>query len=60
MRRAAIVVVTLLAVAFAAFVWPTMYRYEHGAFFSTEGSSLIRINRFTGKVQAATEGGWLP
>jgi hypothetical protein len=38
------------AVLFVAFVWPTPYRYEHA------GSTLIRVNRFTGKAHRVWDG----
>jgi hypothetical protein len=52
---------TLAILAFGAFVWPTLYRYEHSALAGGDGSQyLVRINRFTGSGQVFTVGGWLP
>ena len=40
---------------FCWFVWPTPYIY------STYGNGGVgRVNRFTGKLELATEQGWLP
>jgi hypothetical protein len=44
----------LLAVAvsllWGAFVWPTLYRYDH---YTAEGTTVpLRINRLTGRVEA--------
>jgi len=44
----------LLVVAFAYFVWPTPWRYEHRG---TE-NSLVRINRLTDEVQILILDGW--
>jgi hypothetical protein len=57
MRRrvytAALVVATL---AFLAFVWPTLYRYDRMA---VEGNNLpVRINRFTGATEFLLPSGW--
>lgn len=44
-----------LALAFGAFVWPTMYRYDH----TTNGvgmSLLVRTNRFTGSSEVLWPG----
>jgi hypothetical protein len=50
----------LLAVMFAAFVWPTLYRYEHGSGLGGDDQHLIRINRITGKGQIFQAGEWIP
>src|SRR5436190_19311092 len=49
-------VVGVLAVAFAAFVWPTPYEIWHGG----PGRSIhYRRNRFTGDIQRLEDGaGW--
>lgn len=49
------VVTVLVVMAFAAFVWPTRYRYEHA------GSSqrLVRIDRITGGVEYLSDKGWV-
>jgi len=46
-----IIVLTIL-VLFAAFVWPTIYRYDrfHG--------TVVRINRFTGASEVLSGYGW--
>ena len=46
-----IIVLTIL-VLFAAFVWPTLYRYER--FLNTTA----RINRLTGSADILTYSGW--
>jgi hypothetical protein len=46
-----IIVLTIL-VLFAAFVWPTIYRYDR--FFQT----VVRTNRFSGESEALTPNGW--
>lgn len=43
------VAVGLLALLFAATVWPTLYRYEHTS-WGPAPDILVRINRFTGAV----------
>lgn len=43
-------------IAFALFVWPTMYKeYKQG---SGSYSSIVRVNRFTGHTQCLTGDGW--
>lgn len=58
MKRALRIGLGLLALALAAFVWPTMYRYEHGAIGNGTGDWLIRINRITGEAQVFTGAQW--
>jgi hypothetical protein len=53
-RRARILAIGAILL-FLAFVWPTMYRYEH-----VEGEALIRINRFTGSAELLGLAGWTP
>ena len=46
-----------VALAFATFVWPTSFRYDHIQMGG--GSSYpVRINRFTQKVDILMAGGW--
>lgn len=52
------VVVLLVCLAFAAFVWPTRYRYDH----VTLGQDVypVRIDRFTGRGEMLVPGhGWM-
>ncbi len=57
------VAVGLLALLFAATVWPTLYRYEHTS-WGLAPDILVRINRFTGSVdyldliEPLNPGGW--
>ena len=44
----------VLAIAFMIFVFPTRYRYERTP------ERLVRIDRFSGEVEALTETGWRP
>ena len=52
-------ILALLAAAYAAYVWPTMYRYDH---LTTEGNTYpVRINRITGDADMLVpDEGWLP
>lgn len=43
----------VLAVLFLAYVWPTLYKYDH------LGQIPVRTNRFTGAVERLTLDGWL-
>jgi hypothetical protein len=53
-----LVLLALLA-AFVAYVWPTMYRYDH---LSTDGSTYpVRINRLNGDSDMLVpDEGWVP
>ena len=54
MRRPVALGLAVLALAFAAFAWPTLFRYDH------DGDKLIRINRVTGKAwQYLPPGLWM-
>lgn len=55
-RRIPILVVggAIVASAFGAFVWPTLYRYDH------MGSTVVRIHRVTGQAFLLSREGWLP
>jgi len=52
---AIVIVIGILAVT----VWPTLYRYDHANFGG--GDVLVRIHRFSGKVEALAGGttGWV-
>lgn len=53
------VLLLALLAAFAAFVWPTRWRYDH----MTMDSDLVpvRIDRFTGNAEMLVpDSGWLP
>jgi hypothetical protein len=53
------VVVLVLGLVFAAFVWPGRFRYEQGTMFGRP--ALIRIDRITGDASYLSErAGWLP
>lgn len=49
-----IISITILTIVIfiAAFVWPTMYRYDR--FYKT----VVRTNRFTGNAEMLTTEGW--
>jgi hypothetical protein len=50
--------VVLAVTVFAAFVWPTPYRYDH--LQAGVWPLLIRVNRFTGQVEQWTnKRGWV-
>jgi hypothetical protein len=46
-------VIVVIAILFGVFVWPTRYRYDHVA-----RGWLIRIDRFTSRVEILRNGGW--
>lgn len=50
-------ILVVIVVMFASFVWPTLYRYDH----LTLGDSRVpvRINRFTGNAQLLYVYGWV-
>jgi len=56
LRHTVIASIILVAIAFAAFVWPTPFRYEK----LQRGNStvLVRMNRFTGVAEYLTTTGW--
>jgi len=43
--------------AFGIFIWPTRYRYDHSDF--TGKSVMVRIDRFSGTVEALSGNGWV-
>ncbi len=55
MRRTLMAVAVAVASLFAAFVWPTQWRYERVG----QSSTLVRINRLNDRVQALRSGGWV-
>jgi hypothetical protein len=48
------VLFALLAAAFAYWVWPTPWRYDHW-----EGGGAIRTHRVTGRMQVLRDSGWV-
>jgi hypothetical protein len=52
-------VLLLVFLAFAAFVWPTLYRYDH---VTVDGDTYpVRIHRVTGHADMLVpEEGWVP
>ena len=46
-------IITVLVILFAIYVWPTPYRY--GLFYKEYP---LRIHRITGEVERWTPGGW--
>ncbi|MCC6350441.1 MAG: hypothetical protein IT347_12710 [Candidatus Eisenbacteria bacterium] len=52
-------VLLLLIAAFAAFVWPTRWRYDH---MTVDGDFVpVRIDRFTGDADMLVpDSGWIP
>lgn len=67
-RVSLLVAVSLLAIAFASFVWPTQWRYEttsvrNNRFAPEMGTrpALVRVNRFTGMAEYLDDRfGWIP
>ena len=59
MMRRFLLLLFLISLVFAAFVWPSRWRYDH---ISVDGDSyLVRINRFTGHADILVpETGWIP
>ena len=58
-RRLLPALLILAAIVFAAFVWPTVYRYEKITVNSD--TCLVRIHRFTGHADILVpEQGWVP
>lgn len=62
LRTVALLVGALGAVLFAAFVWPTQYKYMVVRY--AEGpvgtrTVTARISRFSGKIEYLTDVGWL-
>jgi hypothetical protein len=53
-KRIALVVGGLPALAFAAFVWPTLYRYRQ------MDDLPVRENRITGSMEYRLDDRWLP
>lgn len=47
-------IMALIIFALLLLLWLTPYRYEHA------GARLIRIHRFSGKVDRLSHGGWRP
>jgi hypothetical protein len=57
------IAITIAALLFAWLVWPTMYRYDHvphpSKYANISGAtSLVRINRITGKVSRWYGSSW--
>jgi len=51
------ILLSLVVILFAAFVWPTAYRYFPMS--SSEIKTTARINRFTGHAEVLTLTGWV-
>jgi hypothetical protein len=47
----------LAGLLFAAFVWPTLYRYER-YYYGYNSSTIVRINRITGTAEFLSTSGW--
>jgi hypothetical protein len=56
-RKIVAIVALILLAFFAAFVWPTIYRYDQATFVGNQ-KALVRTNRFTGNSQVMTPYGW--
>jgi hypothetical protein len=58
-RLFVVAAIVFAIVALVAFVWPTLYRYDH---LSTEGSTYpVRINRINGDADMLVpDEGWVP
>ena len=59
MMRRFFLLLLLIALALATFVWPSRWRYDH---ITVDGDNyLVRINRFTGHADILMpETGWIP
>lgn len=50
LKRLVSIAAILMVLSLGAFVWPTLYRYDH---YTADGTTVpIRMNRLTGKVEA--------
>lgn len=60
MKSAGWVLLGMLIVLLAVYVWPTPYAYYHQGIFVDDGVAPVdaRVSRFTGYVQALTITGW--
>ena len=59
MSRSLGILIALLALAAAAWVWPTLYRYDK--IIVSQDTYLVRIHRVTGHVDILMpEEGWIP
>lgn len=59
MRRVVSILMLLALVAFAAFVWPSRWRYEHITIDKED--YLVRVERLTGRADILVpEQGWTP
>jgi hypothetical protein len=56
--RVVLVLAILFVLAFAAFIWPTPWRYEH--VYALNHGRAYCINRFTGSVYQYGANGWEP
>jgi hypothetical protein len=52
----ALAVAAACFVIFGAFVWPTIWRYDH--IHESGGTRPVRINRFTGRTEILYSTGW--
>ena len=52
-----VLVGAIVGLTFAAFVWPTLYRYDH-AHIAGDHPVFMRMNRLTGKIDVLTIDGW--
>ena len=50
-------ILVILGLMFAAFVWPTRYRYDR-AEFAPNYTVLVRIDRFSGETECLIYGTW--
>ena len=59
MRRLTLLILAIIALALAVFVWPTRWRYDH---ITVESDRyLVRIERLTGRTEILVpELGWTP
>lgn len=59
MRRLTLLILVILALAFAVFVWPSRWRYDH--ITVQQDSYLVRTERLTGRTEILVpELGWTP
>lgn len=53
------VVVMIVLILFAAFVWPTRYSHYKANVWGGSGAELIKMDRITGKTWFLAEEGWV-